>query len=180
MSTPPTTTKKYLITSRQPNCNIDVKSTYDERKKSGYDIKSKYNNIVDPICQRDANKYTPVNKKNTAVTQNYYDILGRKKAFRNRKVIPHKSSMQTSSMIEKDECLSPQKHIFKFVNKPNQLGEEVYKHANEKSKEMLIPICVTAALTIILGIYPNFGPQLYDLASMAAEAITVGWTGGGW
>ena len=132
MSTPPTTTKKYLITSRQPNCNIDVKSTYDERKKSGYDIKSKYNNIVDPICQRDANKYTPVNKKNTAVTQNYYDILGRKKAFRNRKVIPHKSSMQTSSMIEKEECVSPQKNIFKFVNKPNHLQDKFKLSYNEE------------------------------------------------
>ena len=45
---------------------------------------------------------------------------------------------------------------------------------------MLVPICVTAALSVILGIFPNFGPHLYDLASMAAEAITVGWTGGGW
>ena len=39
-----------------------------------------------------------------------------------------------------------------FVNKPNQLGEEVYKHANEKSKEMLIPICVFAIVCVILGV----------------------------
>ena len=45
---------------------------------------------------------------------------------------------------------------------------------------MLIPICVTATLSVILGIMPNFGPHLYDLATMAAESITQGWIGGGW
>ena len=62
--------------------------------------------------------------------------------------------------------------------KKNQNGD--FKQYKEANKFMLVPICVTAALTIALGIYPNFGPHLYDLASMAAEAITVGWTGGGW
>jgi len=55
-----------------------------------------------------------------------------------------------------------------------------FKQFKEANKFMLVPICVTAALSVILGIFPNFGPHLYDLASMAAEAITIGWTGGGW
>ncbi len=45
---------------------------------------------------------------------------------------------------------------------------------------MLVPICVTAVLCIVLGVFPNFGAHLYDLASTAAESITAGWTGGGW
>ena len=43
--------------------------------------------------------------------------------------------------------------VFKaFVNKPNALGEEVYKHANEKSKEMLIPICIFAVICVVFGV----------------------------
>lgn len=43
--------------------------------------------------------------------------------------------------------------VFKaFVNKPNALGEEAYKHANEKSKEMLIPICVFAVICVVFGV----------------------------
>lgn len=55
-----------------------------------------------------------------------------------------------------------------------------FKTYGEASKWMLIPICVTAALSVILGIMPNFGVHLYDLASMAADSISQGWTGGGW
>ena len=62
--------------------------------------------------------------------------------------------------------------------KPNAKGE--FKAYGEANKFMLIPICVTAALSVILGIVPNFGPHLYDLASMAAQSITQGWIGGGW
>jgi multicomponent Na+:H+ antiporter subunit D len=62
--------------------------------------------------------------------------------------------------------------------KPNAKGE--FKSYGEANKFMLIPICVTAALSVILGIVPNFGPHLYDLASMAAQSITQGWIGGGW
>ncbi|MBR2627423.1 MAG: monovalent cation/H+ antiporter subunit D family protein, partial [Peptococcaceae bacterium] len=62
--------------------------------------------------------------------------------------------------------------------KPNDKGE--FKTYGEANKFMLIPICVTAALSVILGIVPNFGPHLYDLASMAAQSITQGWIGGGW
>lgn len=62
--------------------------------------------------------------------------------------------------------------------KSNEKGE--FKTYGEANKLMLIPICVTAALSVILGILPNFGVHLYDLASMAAQSITQGWMGGGW
>jgi len=39
---------------------------------------------------------------------------------------------------------------------------------------MLIPICVTAVLSVLFGIMPNFGANLYDLAVIAAGAITGG------
>ena len=39
---------------------------------------------------------------------------------------------------------------------------------------MLIPIVITAAISLILGIMPDAGPHLYDLAIMAADAITGG------
>ena len=72
--------------------------------------------------------------------------------------------------------LMPVTHLAFF--KPNENGE--FKTYGEANKFMLIPICVTAALSVILGIMPNFGPHLYDLASMAAQSITQGWIGGGW
>lgn len=62
--------------------------------------------------------------------------------------------------------------------KSNDKGE--FKKYGEANKFMLVPICVTAVLCIVLGIFPNFGVHLYDLASTAAESITAGWTGGGW
>ena len=40
--------------------------------------------------------------------------------------------MQTSSMIEKEECVSPQKNIFKFVNKPNHLQDKFKLSYNEE------------------------------------------------
>ena len=36
---------------------------------------------------------------------------------------------------------------------------------------MLIPIMFTAACSLILGVMPNFGLHLYDLAAMAGNAI---------
>ena len=36
---------------------------------------------------------------------------------------------------------------------------------------MLIPICITAVLVIILGMFPNFGLHLFDIAKTAANAI---------
>lgn len=62
--------------------------------------------------------------------------------------------------------------------KKNENGE--FTAYGEANRFMLIPICVTAVLSVVLGILPNFGVHLYDLASMAANAITAGWTGGGW
>ncbi len=46
-----------------------------------------------------------------------------------------------------------------------------FQKRKEASLWMLIPICVTAVLSILLGIIPNFGLHLYDLARMAAESI---------
>lgn len=51
----------------------------------------------------------------------------------------------------------------------NTTGE--FTRLKEASPFMLIPICITAALTIILGILPNFGLNLYALAEMAANAV---------
>ena len=42
----------------------------------------------------------------------------------------------------------------------------------EADLRMLIPICITACLSILLGLFPNFGVHLYDLAEMASTAIT--------
>lgn len=41
----------------------------------------------------------------------------------------------------------------------------------EASLPMLVPIVITTACSIILGIMPNFGLHLYDLAVMAGNAI---------
>ena len=41
----------------------------------------------------------------------------------------------------------------------------------EASLPMLIPIMFTAACSLILGVMPNFGLHLYDLATMAGNAI---------
>ena len=41
----------------------------------------------------------------------------------------------------------------------------------EASLPMLIPIMITAACSLILGVMPNFGLHLYDLAAMAGNAI---------
>ncbi len=46
-----------------------------------------------------------------------------------------------------------------------------FQHFKEADLRMLIPICITATLIVILGIFPNFGPHLFDLAEMAAKAI---------
>lgn len=54
-----------------------------------------------------------------------------------------------------------------FVKNPK--GE--FTSRKEASLWMLIPIIITAILTIVLGIYPNFGLGLYDLAEAAANAV---------
>lgn len=46
------------------------------------------------------------------------------------------------------------------------------------SYRMLIPICITTAMAVILGIMPDIYPHFYELATMASQAICSGWTGG--
>ena len=67
---------------------------------------------------------------------------------------------------------------FNAFFKENEKGD--FQKYGEARKDMLIPLCTTAVLAIILGIAPNFGLNLFDLAKMAAESITQGMIGGGW
>ncbi len=46
-----------------------------------------------------------------------------------------------------------------------------FAHYKEADLRMLVPICATAALSILLGIYPNFFVKLYELARLAAQAM---------
>jgi len=64
--------------------------------------------------------------------------------------------------------------FFKKNDKFTQYGEA--------RKDMLIPIVITATLSIVLGILPNFGANFYDLAVMSAQSIvkSVQLIGGGW
>jgi len=64
--------------------------------------------------------------------------------------------------------------FFKKSDKFTQYGEA--------RKDMLIPIVITATLSVILGILPNFGANFYDLAVMSAQSIvkSVQLIGGGW
>ena len=41
----------------------------------------------------------------------------------------------------------------------------------EANKAMLVPLCITAAISIILGLAPNFGLHLYDLSHLAGDNI---------
>lgn len=60
-------------------------------------------------------------------------------------------------------------------------SEEFPKYG-EARMDMLIPIVVTAACSVVLGILPNFGAHFYDLAVMSAQSIvdSVQLIGGGW
>ena len=49
-----------------------------------------------------------------------------------------------------------------------------YSLAGEASKPMLIPLVITAGISILLGIMPNFGAHLFDLAQNAGKAIFEG------
>ena len=44
----------------------------------------------------------------------------------------------------------------------------------EADRKMLVPLVITAVLSIILGVMPNFGVNLFDLAQIAAETISEG------
>ncbi len=56
--------------------------------------------------------------------------------------------------------------------------QEHLREYGEVSYRMLIPICITTAMAIVLGVMPNIYPHFYQLATMAADAICVGWNGG--
>ena len=59
-------------------------------------------------------------------------------------------------------------------------GAAVSKY-QEVALIMLIPLLLTTAFSLFLGVFPNLGAGFYDLASMAANSITGGnLTGGGW
>ncbi|KJS85500.1 MAG: monovalent cation/H+ antiporter subunit D [Peptococcaceae bacterium BICA1-8] len=53
--------------------------------------------------------------------------------------------------------------FFKSSDKFTKYGEANYM--------MLIPIVITATLSIVLGVFPNFGANFYDLAVMSAQSI---------
>ncbi len=64
-----------------------------------------------------------------------------------------------------------------FFRKDPQEGIRKY---GEHSNCMLVPICVTAVLSIVLGLVPDCYPHFFKLATMASQAICAGWTPGGW
>ena len=53
-------------------------------------------------------------------------------------------------------------------------SEEAGGCAGDATPAMLVPIVITAAVALILGIMPNAGLHLYDLTALAAEAISSG------
>lgn len=46
-----------------------------------------------------------------------------------------------------------------------------FPEKGEASKAMLIPLLITAGVSVIFGVYPNFALHLYDFACMAGNAI---------
>lgn len=56
--------------------------------------------------------------------------------------------------------------------------QEKFRKYGAFSYSMLIPICITTALAVILGVLPDVYPHFYDLADMAASGICAGWNGG--
>ena len=67
---------------------------------------------------------------------------------------------------------------FNAFFKKNENGD--FQSYGEANKMMLIPLMITAVLAVILGIFPNFGGQFFDMATTAAQSITQGWIGGAW
>ncbi|MGI6226338.1 MAG: monovalent cation/H+ antiporter subunit D family protein [Peptococcales bacterium] len=59
---------------------------------------------------------------------------------------------------------------------------EQYPKYGEARLDMLVPIMITATFSIVLGIFPNFGVNFYDLAVMSAQSIveSMQLIGGGW
>ena len=46
-----------------------------------------------------------------------------------------------------------------------------FTHYGEARKDMLIPIVITATVSIVLGILPNFGANFYDLVQCRLRAL---------
>jgi multicomponent Na+:H+ antiporter subunit D len=44
----------------------------------------------------------------------------------------------------------------------------------EASPWMVVPLCLTAGLALVFGLFPNFPLPLFDLAARAVEAVTTG------
>ena len=62
-----------------------------------------------------------------------------------------------------------------FFGKKDEAGDcEGHGGHGDAAPAMLIPVVITAAVSLLLGIMPNVGPHLYDLAVMAADAISSG------
>ncbi|MFZ5943943.1 MAG: monovalent cation/H+ antiporter subunit D family protein [Bacillota bacterium] len=57
-----------------------------------------------------------------------------------------------------------------------------FTHYGEARKDMLIPIVITAVMSLVLGVLPNFGANFYDLAVISAQSIvkSMQLVGGGW
>jgi len=66
-----------------------------------------------------------------------------------------------------------------FFKKPTL--EIARQHRGEAEKMMLLPLLLTAVISLVWGIFPNAGCGLYDLAVMSAQSIFAGqFLGGGW
>lgn len=66
-----------------------------------------------------------------------------------------------------------------FFKKPE--GALAEHHYGEADKLMLIPLLLTAAASFVLGVFPNAGGHLYDLAVLSAQSMMNGqFGGGGW
>ncbi len=60
-------------------------------------------------------------------------------------------------------------------------AEQQYADHGEAKPAMLYPLLITAAITLLLGVFPNVGLYFWDLANMATEAVFNGgdWLAGG-
>lgn len=56
--------------------------------------------------------------------------------------------------------------------------QEKFRQYGSLSYSMLIPICITTAIAVILGVVPDVYPHFFDLADMASSSICAGWNGG--
>jgi multicomponent Na+:H+ antiporter subunit D len=45
------------------------------------------------------------------------------------------------------------------------------RHGGEAVAGLVVPLAVTALISLVLGVFPDWGPRFYELASMAARSI---------